>query len=106
MPTNSSVTSTRTPRHESQAVTGVTALSTQPQRARGRHAIACLWFWAWAVIGALGTLGLVSFALGPLALGPALIAGAVLATNRAARRSTFGLLLLVGAIVLQQRQGD
>jgi hypothetical protein len=109
MPTNSSVTSTRSPRRESQAVTGVRALSTQPQRARGRHAIACLWFWAWAVIGALGTLGLVSFALGPVALGPALIAGALLATNRAARRSRFGLLAGAGLVFLfiayVQRQG-
>jgi hypothetical protein len=90
-------------------VTRSKAPSTKRQPARGRHAIACLGFWAWAIIGAVGTLGLVSFALGPIAFGPALIAGAALATSQAARRSIFGLLAGAGLMFLfiayVQRQG-
>jgi hypothetical protein len=65
---------------------------------RGGHAISCFWFWAWAAVGAVGALGMVS--LGPIALGPALIASGALATCQAARRSTFGLLAGAGLVFL------
>lgn len=90
-------------------MSGSTARATQSRPPRGSHAIACVWFWAWAIPGALGTLGLVSFALGPIALGAALIAGAALATRQAARGSGFGLLAGAGLVFLfiayVQREG-
>jgi hypothetical protein len=135
---------------ERKTMTSGTARTTQPEPARTRHSVACLWFWAWAVVGVIGALGTVS--LGPIALGPAIIASAALSTSHTARRSAFGLfagaglvslfiayvqrqgpgttcwhtttaagcdqhlnpipwlliglLLLIGAVVLQQRQGD
>lgn len=83
------------------------APTTQPRPDRQRHAINCLWFWAWAAVGAVGALGMVS--LGPIALGPALIASAALSTSRTARRSTFGLLAGAGLVSLfiayVQREG-
>jgi hypothetical protein len=74
---------------------------------RSRHAITCFWFWAWAAVGAVGALGVVS--LGPIALGPALIASAALSTRQTARGSTFGLLAGAGLVSLfiayVQREG-
>jgi hypothetical protein len=74
---------------------------------RNRHAVSCSWFWAWAAVGAVGALGMVS--LGPLALGPALIATAALSTSQAARRSRFGMLAGAGLVFLfiayVQREG-
>jgi hypothetical protein len=71
------------------------------------HAITCLWFWIWAVVGATGALGLVS--LGPLALVPAIIAAAAMARNPSVRRSALGLLAGAGFLSLfvayVQRQG-
>src|ERR1700740_2241235 len=83
------------------------APTAQPQPARHRHAIACLSFSAWAIVGAVGALGLVS--LGPIALGPAVIAGGALSTSHTARSSTPGLLAGAGLVFLfiayVQRQG-
>lgn len=71
------------------------------------HLAACSWFWAWAVVGAIGMVGLVS--LGPIALGPALLAGRAIAANPTARHSRSGVLAGVGLIFLLiayiQRQG-
>jgi hypothetical protein len=72
-----------------------------------RHWVACLWFWAWTIVGAIGAVGLVS--LGPIALGPALILGGALSTSQSARRSGWGLLAGAGLLSLFvayiQRQG-
>ena len=65
---------------------------------RPRHAIGCCWFWAWAAVGAVGALGMVS--LGPLALGPALIATGALSASQTARRFMFGLLAGAGLVSL------
>jgi len=71
------------------------------------HAITCLWFWIWAVVGATGALGLVS--LGPLALVPAIIAAAAMARNPSVRRPALGLLAGAGFLSLfvayVQREG-
>jgi amino acid transporter len=56
------------------------------------------WFWAWVVVGVASALGFVSLAL--LALVPALILGAVLATSRDARRSVMGVLTGQGLVLL------
>ena len=63
-----------------------------------RHWVACLWFWAWAIIGAIAAVGLVS--LGSIALGAAMIVGAALSRNQNARRSTSGLLAGAGLVSL------
>ena len=86
MPTNSSVTS--------------------PRRPRSSRRLA--WYLVWAVVGAAGTVGLVSF--GPILLAPAFIAGVVLTEGSdAARRSKPGLLVGAAAVFLYvaylQRQG-
>jgi hypothetical protein len=74
---------------------------------RGPHAARCLWFWAWAAVGALAAL---SFDLGPLAAGPALALGALLANLGDTRhRSAPGFLTGAGLPLLWvayvQRQG-
>ena len=88
-------------------MTSSAAATTQPQPARSRHSVTCLWFWAWAAVGGLGALGLV--ALGPVALAPALIASGAVSTSQTARRSKFGLLAGAGLVSLfiayVQRQG-
>ena len=59
------------------------------------------------MVGAAGALSLVS--LGPIALGPAVIAGAALWASRTSRSSVFGLLAGAGLLCLfvayVQRQG-
>jgi hypothetical protein len=72
-----------------------TAPTTHPHP---RHWVACLSFWAWAVLGAIGAIGLVS--LGPIVFGPALILVGALSTSRVARRSAFGLLAGAGLVSL------
>jgi hypothetical protein len=67
---------------------------------RWNHVSSCAWFWAWAVVGCLGALSLISFALGPLAVVPAAIAGILLARNDSARRSVSGLLTGAGLLLL------
>src|SRR6185312_5126125 len=63
-----------------------------------RHMARCVWFWAWALVGGAGALGLVS--LGPIALAPALIAGVAISRSRVASRSAFGLLVGAGLVSL------
>src|SRR5205807_6389321 len=72
-----------------------------------RHWALCVWFWAWAIVGAAGALGFVS--LGPIALGPAMIAGVMMSASRVARQSALGLFAGAGLLCLfvayVQRQG-
>ena len=65
---------------------------------RPRHMARCSWFWAWALVGGAGALGLIS--LGPVALAPALIAGVAISQSRVASRSAFGLLVGGGLVSL------
>jgi hypothetical protein len=74
------------------------APTTQLLPNRRRHAIGCGWFWAWAAVGAVGALGMVS--LGPIALGPALIASGALSTSQTGRRSSSGLFAGAGFVSL------
>lgn len=60
----------------------------------------CVWFWAWAAVGAVAAIGLVSLGLGPLALVPATIAAAALSRNASARRSAAGVLAGAGFLSL------
>jgi len=74
---------------------------------RKSHLVGCGWFWAWAVVGAAGAFGVVSF-IGFLLLIP--VAGAIfLLTRRQPVRGAFGALTGAGAILLLiaylQRQG-
>lgn len=39
----------------------------------GRHAVACGWFWVWAIVGAIAALGLVSAARDRFFVGSALL---------------------------------
>ena len=79
----------------------------RPAHRKLSHAPACLWFWAWATVGAAGAIGLVS--LGPIALGPAIIAGATMTRSRVGRHSALGLFAGAGLVSLfvayVQRQG-
>jgi hypothetical protein len=60
--------------------------------------VRCGWFWAWATVGAAGALGLIS--LGPIALGPACVAGLVMSRSRTAARSAPGLFAGAGLLSL------
>ena len=62
------------------------------------HTVRCAWFWAWVPVGALGALGFVS--LGVLAIGPAVLIGALFARSATARRSASGLLTGAGLPLL------
>ena len=62
------------------------------------HAADCRWFWMWALVGCLGALGCVS--LGVLVLAPVAVAGALMASRPAIRRSAFGLLTGAGCLLL------
>jgi hypothetical protein len=71
------------------------------------HLVSCNWFWAWALVGAASTLGLL--VLGMLAIPP--VALMVWALSRGRRgSSTFGLLTGIGVVLLYvaavQRGGD
>ena len=65
----------------------------EPSRAQGLE-----WFGAWALIGAIGGLGLVSFGL--LAIVPAGLLAWLVASKPAARRSGFGFLAGLGLVSL------
>lgn len=65
---------------------------------RAIHAMMCVWFWAWAGVGALGML---SLDLGPLAFLPALVLGGLVATRGdASYGSAFGVLTGAGLPLL------
>ncbi len=57
----------------------------------------CVWFWVWAIDGALGVSALDA---GALAAGPALLLTAFLVTRRTARESASGLLTGAGLPLL------
>ena len=65
---------------------------------RRAHLVGCGWFWAWAVLGAAVTLGILS--LGPILAAPLLVIGWLMASRAAIRRSAFGLLSGAGALLL------
>jgi hypothetical protein len=62
------------------------------------HVADCRWFWAWALVGCTAALGFVS--LGVLVLAPVAVAGWLMASRPAIRRSAFGLLSGVGVLLL------
>jgi hypothetical protein len=77
--------------------------------ARAQHAPRCLWFWAWAAVGALATASL-DPGLGPLAAIPALVLGVLVACGgERSRGSALGLITGAGLPLLLvayiQRQG-
>lgn len=57
-------------------------------------------FVAWVVVGCALALGVVSFALGPLVLIPAVIVAALLARKPSSRRGAYGALIGVGLLLL------
>ncbi len=59
--------------------------------------IRCVWFWIWAVDGALAAL---SLDIGPLAAGPALLLTTLLAFRQGSRASTPGVLTGAGLPLL------
>ncbi|MGO9788077.1 MAG: hypothetical protein ACLP8S_00735, partial [Solirubrobacteraceae bacterium] len=61
-------------------MSGTDAYSGIPASVGRPHLVRCGWFWAWTAVGAAGALGLIS--LGPIALGPALIAGVAMSRSR------------------------
>jgi hypothetical protein len=62
------------------------------------HLVGCVWFWAWALIGAAAALAI--SALGPLLAMPVLLAAYLMASRPGIRRSAFGLLSGAGALLL------
>jgi hypothetical protein len=73
---------------------------------RKNHLIGCVWFWAWAAIGAGSAVGFISF-LGVLTLVPTLLVGFVLSRRHPV--NWFGLVSGIGVMLLViaylQRQG-
>ena len=74
---------------------------------RAAHVPGCMWFWAWAAVGALAAA---SLDLGPLTALPALVLGVLVArAGDRSRGSAFGLLTGAGLPLLLvayvQRQG-
>jgi hypothetical protein len=71
------------------------------------HLLGCGWFWAWALVGAIASLGLLS--LGVLALLPAAGLAAVLLRRGPSETHAYGLLTGAGFFLLVvaylQRQG-
>jgi hypothetical protein len=63
-----------------------------------QHVAGCAWFWAWALVGVGAALGAVS--LGPLLLVPTAAVAALLFSEPAIRRSVYGLVSGVGALML------
>ncbi|MGO9791643.1 MAG: hypothetical protein ACLP8S_19715 [Solirubrobacteraceae bacterium] len=79
-------------------MSGTDAYSGIPASGGRPHLVRCGWFWAWTAVGAAGALGLIS--LGPIALGPALIAGVAMSRSRTGSRSAFGLFAGAGLLSL------
>jgi hypothetical protein len=69
-----------------------------PPSSRPSHLTRCAWFWAWATVGGIAAVGLIS--LGPVALAPATVAGVAMALSRNGRQSLFGLLAGAGLLAL------
>jgi hypothetical protein len=72
-------------------------MSPRPDHADTDRLIRCLWFWVWAIDGALAVL---SLDIGPLAAGPALLLAALLALPQGPRASTSGVLTGAGLPLL------
>ncbi len=62
------------------------------------HIVGCRWFWAWALLGCIVALGVVS--LGVLVFAPVALIGGLMASRPAIRRSAFGLLSGAGVLLL------
>jgi hypothetical protein len=65
---------------------------------RRAHLAGCGWFWAWALLGSAAALGALS--LGPLLAAPVVVIAWLMASRPGVRRSAFGLLSGVGALLL------
>jgi len=63
-----------------------------------QHVASRAWFWVWALVGVGAALGAVS--LGPLLLVPTAAVAALLLSKPTIRRSAYGLVSGVGAILL------
>lgn len=79
-------------------MSGTDVYSDIPEPGRHPHLVRCGWFWAWAAVGAIGAVGLLS--LGPIALAPAMVAGVAMTRSRHGSRSAFGLLAGAGLLLL------
>jgi hypothetical protein len=58
------------------------------------------WFALWVVVGCALALGVISFAIGPLVLIPAVVVAALLARKPNARRAAHGALTGIGLLLL------
>jgi uncharacterized membrane protein YhaH (DUF805 family) len=65
---------------------------------RRAHLAGCGWFWAWAVLGAAVALAALSF--GPILAAPILVIVWLMDSRPRIRRSAFGLVTGVGALLL------
>jgi hypothetical protein len=65
---------------------------------RRAHLAGCGWFWAWAVLGAAVALAALSF--GPILAAPTLVIVWLMDSRPSIRRSAFGLVSGVGALLL------
>jgi uncharacterized membrane protein YhaH (DUF805 family) len=65
---------------------------------RRAHLAGCGWFWAWAVLGAAVALAALSF--GPILAAPILVIVWLMDSRPRIRRSAFGLVSGVGALLL------
>jgi hypothetical protein len=58
------------------------------------------WFAAWVVVGCALALGVVSFALGPLVLIPAVVVAVLMIRKPSARRGAHGVLIGIGVLLV------
>jgi hypothetical protein len=65
---------------------------------RRAHLAGYGWFWAWALVGTAAALATVSF--GPILAAPILLVAYLMASRPEVRRSAFGVLSGVGALLL------
>jgi hypothetical protein len=75
-------------------------MTPQPAHTRTKGLIRWLWFWIWAIGGALAVF---SLDVTPLAAGPGLLLTALLASRQGARASASGLLAGSGLPLLVRR---
>lgn len=64
------------------------------------------WFAAWVIVGCALALGVISFALGPLVLIPAVVIAALMIRKPDARRGAYGALVGVGLLLLFVAYGN
>ena len=67
--------------------------------ARRHHLVGCVWFWAWALVGAGAALSVISF-IGTLTAAPVALVAFFMALRPRIRESAFGAVSGAGLLLL------